>query len=384
MINKIVHISFSSLTPQLAEALYIPHCLKNNIEVEWLDLADIFGFPQNHHAEEYKSIVTRYNNIASLNDYLKILDSLSVLINIQFYFEWRYIKFFKTLKTLKNSPLSTFSMGDIPLYPPLSKTRLKKLLSIRFVIKKLVQAFLFRFYVITGKIKLPLIYFCAAKNRPPFSPSGASFYPINYIDYDRYLRSKDKTIIEKKHITFLDISITTHPDLHFYGINFTDNDRELYRQNLNRFFDFLEKKFSTTVVIAAHPKSNYAPDYFHKRTIIKNDVLNLVASSKLVIGHHSTSTSYAVAYKKPVIFFYDDVMAKNCTERLPVPLLIKTFAKLIQAPCLNISQTYEDMSYLAINNEAYQNFLDSYLIGEGLENQDSANTFFNHLKNLKG
>lgn len=383
MINKIVHISFSSLTPILAEALYVPQCLEKKISVEWLDLADIFGFPTNHHSENYKTIIVKPKNIEELTSYLSSLESSSILINIQFYFEWRFIKFFKILTTLKGPILSTFSMGDIPLYPAISTTRLKKLLSPRFLFNKIIQTILFRIYVYTGTIKLPEIYFCAAKNHPPFTPKNAMYFPINYIDYDRFVRFNTHATQEKKQIVFLDISLATHPDLHFYGIKFNEVDGEQYRNDLNSFFAFLEKKYSLPVVIAAHPKSNYSAEYFNYRAIIQNDVLNLVANAILVIGHHSTSTSYAVAYNKPVVFFYSNVILKNSSEKLPVPLLIETFSKMLDAPCLNISTPYEDFEIPKINAEAYRNFLQSYMIGKNLENKDSATIFIDYLKTIK-
>lgn len=383
MINKIVHVGYYSLTPVLAEALYIPQCLENNINVEWLDLADIFGFPPNHHSENYKTIIVKPKNIEELASYLGSLESSSVLVNIQFYFEWRYVKFFKILTTLKTPMFSTFAMGDIPLYPAISTARLKKLLSPRFLFNKITQTILFRIYVRTGIIKLPKVYFCAAKNRPPFTPKNARYFPINYIDYDRFVRFNSQAKEEKKQIVFLDISLATHPDLHFHGIKFNEVDGEQYRSDLNSFFAFLEKKYSLPVVIAAHPKSNYSAEYFNNRAVIKNDVLNLVASAKLVIGHHSTSTCYAVAYNKPVIFFYSNVVLKNSSEKLPLPLLIETFSKLINTSCLNISNPYEDCEIPKIDADAYRSFLQSYMIGEGLENKDSATIFVDYLKTIK-
>lgn len=129
--------------------------------------------------------------------------------------------------------------------------------------------------------------------------------PVNSFDYDScllLLRSLGEKLPENKDVcVFLDEAATHHPDCVMLGIEPAAD--EPYFTAMNRFFVFVEKNTGCKVVIAAHPRSNYEnmPNVFGGRAVIKGKTVELVAKSKLVVVHSSTSISYAVFFKKPVI-----------------------------------------------------------------------------------
>lgn len=129
--------------------------------------------------------------------------------------------------------------------------------------------------------------------------------PVNSFDYDScilLLRGLGNKPSEDEGVcVFLDEAATHHPDCAMLGIEPATD--ESYFTAMNRFFDFVEKNTGYKVVIAAHPRSNYEdmPNVFGGRAVIKGKTAELVAKSKLVVMHSSTSISYAVFFKKPVI-----------------------------------------------------------------------------------
>lgn len=129
--------------------------------------------------------------------------------------------------------------------------------------------------------------------------------PINSLDYDAcntFLREHGNILPESDDIcVFLDEAATHHSDCNLLGIEPADS--KVYFEKMNGFFDFVEENTGYRVVIAAHPRSKYEsmPDMFGGRDVIKGRTVELVAKSKLVVMHLSTSLSYAVFFKKPVI-----------------------------------------------------------------------------------
>jgi len=121
----------------------------------------------------------------------------------------------------------------------------------------------------------------------------AIFYKRS-IDNSRKTNSQDICV-------FLDEAATHHSDYSLLGMEVANP--MVYFAAMNRFFDFIESNSSLKVIIAAHPRSNYEsmPGVFGERAVVKGNTVELVANSKLVVMHMSTSLSYAVLFKKPII-----------------------------------------------------------------------------------
>lgn len=128
---------------------------------------------------------------------------------------------------------------------------------------------------------------------------------INSYDFDTanlYLRSLgNKLPVAQEICVFLDEAATHHSD--FALLDIEPADPLVYFDSMNHFFDFIEKYTGLKVVIAAHPRSRYdlLGNVFRGRAVIKGTTVDLVAKSKLVVMHMSTSLSYAVLFEKPVI-----------------------------------------------------------------------------------
>ena len=138
---------------------------------------------------------------------------------------------------------------------------------------------------------------------------------IHSLDYDTSIAFRrgleGQRPVTEDICVFLDEAATHHSDFHIVGMKPANPAR--YFPAMNQLFDAIEKTLGLTVVIAAHPRSRYEsmPDVFHGRRVVKGSTLDLVARCKLVVMHVSTSLSYAVLFRKPVLPVYIAGVPKN-------------------------------------------------------------------------
>ncbi len=104
-------------------------------------------------------------------------------------------------------------------------------------------------------------------------------------------------------ILFLDDCIAEAKDYVLVGMPFPMEVHKYY-DLLRRSFDIVEQAFGCKVVVAAHPDGLHIPGYAEKfgpRAVYFGQTAALALESKLVLGHASTSLSFAVLEKIPVV-----------------------------------------------------------------------------------
>lgn len=132
---------------------------------------------------------------------------------------------------------------------------------------------------------------------------------INHPDYEEYINTMSIKA-DNNYILFLDEYFPLHPDLIFINSQ-KGLSVEKYRKSLCHFFDIIEEKYQLSVIIAAHPKSDYLGNEFGNRKIVKNNTAKLVRQSALVVLHISSSISYAILNDKPIIICVNNEYKKS-------------------------------------------------------------------------
>lgn len=149
--------------------------------------------------------------------------------------------------------------------------------------------------------------------------------PVHSLDYDAniiFRRNLSGELPSSENMcVFLDEAATHHSDYYFIGLR--PANAEKYFPAMNELFDAIEKKLGLNVVIAAHPRSNYEGmlDVFRGRHVVKGRTQELVARCRLVVMHASTSLSYAVLFRKPVLPVYIPGMVLSNTVNLMVDVM---------------------------------------------------------------
>jgi len=375
-INKIIFLSYLPLTIQNEKIIYVPEFLKAGLEVEYWDVSSLFFdvFLSDSIDQPY---VRSINNYHELKKYIREVNKSDVLFIIYIAYEFRTIRLYRILSK-HNCIMGQFDRSGFPTFQRESfKSRfIKKILTIKLYpqyIGQIISILNIKF----GFVKSPHIVFAAGTEAIERNRGSSVVIPVNYNDYDNFLEldSASSDLLGYNYCVFLDEYLPYHPDIPIVGL--ASLDPEKYFKEMNSLFDKIEANLGLRVVIACHPKSDYTENPFNGRPLFKYKTMTLVKHSKLIVMHESTSISYAIIYRKPILFVYTEqyakiykdsgfVVMKNISEYLGVQMMdindslrsIEEFSQSIDKKkydsyknnCLTTSETRNQLSSTVITN----------------------------------
>ena len=127
---------------------------------------------------------------------------------------------------------------------------------------------------------------------------------------------------------------------------------EVWYPALARFFDFLESATGVKVEVAGHYKAAFpaiAP-CFGNRSVYYGKTREMVRQGEFAINIASTAISYAVLFKKPVIFLYSNQLKGNSD---PMDN-INGMAEMLGTKPINVDDIPEDIHpYLKVDEAKY-------------------------------
>ena len=122
-------------------------------------------------------------------------------------------------------------------------------------------------------------------------------------DYDQGLRylNWDQTESDKIAV-YIDVFMGFHPDSIADGHGVPAHP-EVFYPRLRALFDRIERELGLEVMISAHPRADYSdkPRLFGDRKIIVGQSVDLIQRCRLALGVHSTASSFAVMFGKPLM-----------------------------------------------------------------------------------
>jgi hypothetical protein len=127
---------------------------------------------------------------------------------------------------------------------------------------------------------------------------------------------------------------------------------EVWYPAVCHFFDKLESTFDITMKIAGHYKAAHPPvaACFGYRSVLYNRTRELVQNSKVVVTRASAAISFAVLFRKPVIFIYSDQLKDDMLS------MTHTFglASMLGTIPINIDHPPADLGpYLNVDEDSY-------------------------------
>jgi len=160
---------------------------------------------------------------------------------------------------------------------------------------------------------------------------------------------------------FLDQFLPFHPDLQETGGRWPVAGP--YFSALRTLFSRIEDELGLEVVVAVHPRSDYPArggDLFGGRRLIQGNTAALVRDCRLVIAHHSTAISFAVASDKPVLLVGSrDIWAADpVIERVG-----RAYGKALNRPVHSLDnvEAIDLTNIFDVDREAYGAFVTDYL-----------------------
>jgi hypothetical protein len=215
-----------------------------------------------------------------------------------------------------------------------------------------------------------------------FKGANTKILDVPSFDYSRHLRAMNEKeeAYHSKNVVFLDDGGPLHRDQFIFNTPFPCTQEE-YFSNLNSFFRLVEKRFGYSIVVASHPRVDYEKigNPFEGRKIVHGETQKWVKSSNFVLSFCSTAVSFAVIYKKPVVF-----LALNPKKRNVYDLLIKNIAaKLGKSPIYwtgkeNINWDRE----LVVDQNCYDQYRETHLKKRGTTEKPCWEIFADYLASL--
>ena len=198
--------------------------------------------------------------------------------------------------------------------------------------------------------------------------TAKSTYPNSRIisthsfDYDLFLETETnsvehKSFDDRKYADFLDEFVPYHPDYLNMGIE-PDATPKIYFPEINKFFEKFEIYHDIRIVIAAHPRSNYSinnQNPFNNREIVFGKTNELVKNSEFVITHASTAISFAILYRKYLIF----LKSSNYNNRFNN--YIDSVAQYFNQSAFDISLDGELNLNIGVSERIYSNYVNQYI-----------------------
>lgn len=329
--------------------------IQNGYEIKVLDLTSIYNQDYNEDVEIYtiaKELVFSPSCKKEILEYISGVDQNTLIISLSRVNKntlYIYNHFFK-----KGNKFGFIQLGTTPdVYLKFKKKSTRSLLRKlkNAVIKKIYGAHS-NFYIVGSKADI-----LKSKNHILYSKQSRLIH-YNSLDYNLFVRNEKldrNTSYKFKYVVFLDEDAPNHPDKNISGIIPVGKN---YHSELNLLFSKIETKFSVKVIIAAHPRSHYEKigNPFEGRQVVKFKTIELVKNSEFVLAHASTSISFAILYKKPILFLYSRNYHHTYIKS------IKTNSEILSSTVIDVSSlNYRLPDSFEINNKSYIDFIENYL-----------------------
>jgi len=189
--------------------------------------------------------------------------------------------------------------------------------------------------------------------------TNSRLVPAHSMDFDLYRARKPELTIDDELIVFIDQDVPNHVEYKMMGTPLKV-DAETYYSQLRRCLSISEVALGRRAVIAAHPRSSYAPrdPCFGGREVITGRTIDLIARAALVITHGSTAVSFAVLLDKPLLFLTNAMMSAASYAAF-----MDVCAAALGARLMNMERLDENevTGALAFDRECYAKFIELYI-----------------------
>jgi len=359
--KKIIYISFARLTDRVLCDYHIDYLIEKGMSVEYWDIVPMV-FKENSDAgmktTDYLRILRSFNELESM---LRLPENNEALYITKIGCIGRFTKIFRML-TKYDCRVVYLAVGARPdLVRPVWWKVLNHLCNPLRLSKMICDIVKVRLYRKLKLVKPFDIIFAAGSVMMSNDRYAAKVVPINLVDYDNYVRAGFKTgkIVSGSYAVYLDTYMPYHNDNQILGRKAVNSQR--YYQSLNNFFSLLEKEYGVKVVIAAHPTAEYGAEVFGGRETYRLLTAELVKDADFVLADCSTSVSYAVLNKKPIIFIYTDEMLALYKET--IMRLLKALSSYLGSPVYNIDKITRGQQIMVkdINIKCYEEYKYKYL-----------------------
>ena len=183
-------------------------------------------------------------------------------------------------------------------------------------------------------------------------------------DYDKYLKEKRKRkfkTLKKNYAVFINAGFH-HPDIQFFRNSLLIKKKPSFSQYYSPVKDFLknfELKTGMKIIIASHPKLDFKSKEYGNFEHVKGKTMELVKDCSLCLTFNSTAISFAVLFKKPILFLSNNFFIPPI--KTSIENVAKYFGKtplLTNNKTINLQRIRKEMK---INSKKYIKYRKEYL-----------------------
>lgn len=246
---------------------------------------------------------------------------------------------------------------------PSQKLSLLKRIKGAFVRPKSVISFLTKIFYNTKNVEADYVVVGGIKSEQSLSRINSKVILAHNLDYDLILNDKTSEHLESSYILFLDEDACYHPDYIHLGITPCASPKH-YFSTMNEGLNAIAKIFSSEVVIAAHPRSDYKKktDGF-KFPIKKNTTYDLIKNAKLIVAHGSTSLQMAILFYKPILLVTTDELEDSWCSRTFKAFRSELGKSVINLDHFPVSRNLFDES--KVNDAIYDSYIEKFIKQKG-------------------
>lgn len=363
--KELIYISFCPLTEKIRHDFFIDNLYHKGFSIKFLELSFIYKNKTVLSEKVNESFVYKISSLDTLKKILKESNSNAII----FVFMHLEHKTFKVYRLLSKLNLFTcfIATGQFQISKHKSQLRI-----IKEVIKKIGLNFAYSFRLIK---QFDVVFVSGNKCKELYSCHKKTIN-YNYFDYDKYIEIKDlERFKDDQYIVFLDINLPYHSDQTILGIK--PINPKLYFNEMNNFFEKIERIYNKKIVIATHPKSSYNKNPYNGRELFYGKTAELVKDCEFVLSHSSSSFSFAVLFNKPLCLLYSLQIKKIYGEVLMTPM--ENLVEQLNCKIVNMDEfhNYEIDCYVDV--ERYNKYKYDYLTSTESENQLSRDIMYNSL-----
>ncbi len=195
---------------------------------------------------------------------------------------------------------------------------------------------------------------------PRFSSARVKI-PAHSFDYETYLIArKEKPFRDDDYAVYLDEDIAGHEDNAELGFREPATSANFYPA-LTDFLDHFERIHDLPVLVAGYPSSDRSrrATCFGHRDVVYGQTAALIRNARLVFAHASTAISYAVLWRRPVVFLTSREIADSWYQPW-----IEAPRKILLSQMANIDNDAADTAlakWETINEDGYESYEETYI-----------------------
>ena len=361
--------------------------LSKHFKITFIDLSNLSN-KKFYNSQKKKFFKCReLIKVNSLKEFIKILKIKNFIYAFDLSPNARKLDIFRKSLNDQNIKLVNMQLGLVPEFKRNLMLKIKYFLRCLFFNQSLLKFYLKKLPILFSKknsSNIDFVYdyiFCSGDkikvNKNSITKNTKFIYGRSF-DYETFLKNKSKKIKDNI-LLFIDQFIPYHNGYKLRNIPPYATEVKYFR-SLNNFFNMLERKLKTKIIIAAHPRSNYKAtgNKFNDRKIIHYTETNkYVARCLAVINYTSTAMGFAVMNEKPIIFYTSDEI-KNSHDANHVDFLSDQLgANLNNIDDINSINTITRKD-LKVNKNKYKKYLNNYIC----HHKSNQNTNFEKILNI--